>query len=505
MIVGLNGNLLYSKNTMTHFWANADNGMYNVYPGSMSEMTDLMFFIDPYFKYYGAKDYSHTVKGRAMYSDNWATNNQDGQSRMYYLEYQYAKQFKKLANIQIFAGAVGQLTCSWGNVFSGLVDSTQKAYPKNAANAAGYLQLEKKFLKKQNLTLLGGARYEYFRIYEPGRPADDSLNTNYEEARPVFRAGINYQITQTHTSFRASFGQGYRFPSIGERYIMLKVGNYGFYPNPNLKSETSWNVEAGIQQLFKFWAFQGVFDVAGYYQRYNNYVEFFMGPWNPDPNETSALKKFGFKFFNTGPAQIMGIDASLGGEAQLGKKVKMTVYLAYTYSQPKVLDTSYVFTDTAVSGAYNFRNTSSDTATQIMKYRLEHVMKADLSLTIFNIFTVGASAQYYSMMRNVDNFFYDFDRFSPSAGKWIATSRSPYPFDGLSKYREAHKKGTTIVGLYASVEMWNVKLSLIVSNLLNTEYSLRPMAPEAPRVTTIQFMYKFTEGEPFFPKRKKSS
>jgi hypothetical protein len=142
-----------------------------------------------------------------------------------------------------------------------------------------------------------------------------------------------------------------------------------------------------------------------------------------------------------------------------------------------------------------------------MKYRLEHVLKADLSFTIFDIFTVGASAQYYSLMKNVDKFFYSYDRFSPYASRPIATSRSPFPFDGLYDYRDAeeHKKGTTVFGLYTSVEMWNIRLSVIVSNLLNREYSLRPMCPEAPRLTTIQLVYKFTEGEPFFPKRKKAN
>ena len=498
MQAGLNGNILYSQSTMTHFWANADNGMYNVFPSSLSEMNDLIFFVDPYFKYFGKNDFSHTVKGRVMYSDNKATNNQDGQSEMYYLEYQYANRIKKLGDLQLFAGAVGQLVCSRGNVFSGMMDSNDIAYPKYSANGAAYLQLEKKLLKKKNLTLLGGARFEYFQIFEPGRPSADTLNTNYEEGKPVFRAGINYQIMQTHTSFRASFGQGYRFPTIGERYITIKVGNYGFYPNPNLKSETSWNVELGIQQLFKFWAFQGVFDIAGYYQRYNNYVEFFMGPWNT--KETIALRQFGFKFFNTGPARIMGTDASLAGEAKLSRKVKMTLYLAYTYSNPKILDTSYVFAET-LTKTYNYNNTSSNDTGQIMKYRLEHVVKADLSFTIYDIFSVGASAQYFSMMKNVDLFFYKYDRFSPRASRPIAVN--PFPFDGLDKYRETHNKGTTVFGFYASVEMWNVKLSLIVTNLLNKEYSLRPMCPESPRVTTIQLMYKFTEGEPFFPKRKK--
>jgi hypothetical protein len=180
----------------------------------------------------------------------------------------------------------------------------------------------------------------------------------------------------------------------------------------------------------------------------------------------------------------------------------MAVYFAYTYSNPKILDTSFVFAETPTK-RYNYNNTSSNDTGQIMKYRLEHVLKADLSFTIFDIFSIGASAQYFSLMRNVDMFFYSYDRFSPIASELIKNSKSPFPFDGLYDYREAHNKGTTIFGLYTSVEMWNVRLSLIVSNLLNKEYSLRPMCPESPRVTTLQLMYKFTEGEPFFPKRKK--
>jgi iron complex outermembrane receptor protein len=434
-----------------------------------------------------------------MYSDNWATNNQDGKSEMYYLEYQYANRIKKLGDLQLFAGAVGQLARSQGNIFSG-GDTNSILHPKYSTNIAAYLQLEKKLLKKKNLTILGGVRYEMCQIFEKGSSLPDSLNTNYEENKPVFRVGINYQITKSFTAFRASFGQGYRFPTIGERYITTKVGNYGFYPNPNLKSETSWNVELGIQQLFKFYVFEGMFDIAGYYQRYNNYVEFFLGPWTT--NVPSVLGRYGFKFFNTGPARIMGVDLSMAGDAKINKKIKMTFYFAYTYSNPKALDTNYVFTETA-SKSYNYINTSTDVTGQIMKYRLEHVFKADLGMTFFNCFSIGASAQYFSVMKNIDGFFYSLDRYSPTASRAIKNSPNPFPFDYLYNYRETHNKGTTVFGLYTSVEMWNVRLSLIVNNLLNKEYSLRPMCPEAPRVTTLQLMYKFTEGEPFFPKRKK--
>jgi iron complex outermembrane receptor protein len=505
---GLNGNFLYSQNSMTHFWLNADSGMYRTYPGSLTEVTDFMFFLDPFFKYYGKKESSHTVKGRFMYSDNWATNNQDSKSEMYYLEYQYAKRFTKVGDLQMFVGAVGQFARTSGNIFTRVGDTSGILKPRYSANGAVYVQLEKKFLKKKNLTLLGGARYEYFQIFENfGRLLQDSASGNYVEARPVFRVGVNYQVVRTFTSIRASFGQGYRFPTIGERYITTRVGNYGFYPNPDLKSETSWNVELGVQQLFKLLGIQGFVDVAGYYQRYNNYVEFFLGPWLSAAQERNVFKRYGFCFFNTGPARIMGIDLSLGGEAKMTDRFKYGFYFAYAYTNPKVLNPDHVFfslKSPAYSYDYNYIGTSTDTVGRIMKYRIEHVLKADVDLTFFECVSLGVSVQYYSLMKNIDHCFYEFDPQSSVAPVYVQTTKMDLPFEGLENYMKAHKRGSWVFGLRTSVEMWNIKLSLIVNNLFNREYSLRPMAPEAPRLTTVQLLYKFTEGESFFPQKKKN-
>ncbi len=502
---GVNFNFMYSQNTMTHFWLNADNGMYNVYPGSVTQTKDLMFFVDPFFKYYAKNNQTHTLKSRIMYSNNDATNNQDSRSEMYYLEYQYAKVFKKAGDLQMFVGTVGQFARSQGNVFSGIsiLDTGQAIKPKYSGNGAAYVQLEKKFLKKKNLTLLGGARYEYYQIFEEaGHFLRDSASGNYVEAKPVCRVGINYNIVRSFTFFRASFGQGYRFPSIGERYLTTKVGIYGFYPNPDLLSETSWNVELGVQQMFKLLDFQGYIDVAWYYQKYNNYVEFFLGPWLTPEQEPKPFYRYGFKFFNTGQARIMGVDANIAGEGKISKHVKYTLYLAYSYTNPKVEDTTKIFTSTSTNDYY-YLNTSSCTDGYIMKYRIEHLLKADLDFNFFDIFSVGATIQYYSLMKNVDNFFYSLDRFYEEASRPVRTSRSIFPFDGLEEYRQGHQKGTCIFGLRGSVELWNIRLSVIVNNLFNKEYSLRPMSPEAPRLTTIQVAYKFTEGEPIFPKHKK--
>jgi hypothetical protein len=73
----------------------------------------------------------------------------------------------------------------------------------------------------------------------------------------------------------------------------------------------------------------------------------------------------------------------------------------------------------------------------------------------------------------------------------------------LENYRLTHYKGTWVFALRAGgVEVSNVKFSVYCKQPFNKEYSLRPMCPESPRVTIQQLVYKYTEGEPFFPKRK---
>ena len=131
MFAGINGNLLYSHHHMTHFWLSADSGMYRTYPGSLTEIKDLMFFVDPYFKYYTKNESSHSLKTRFMYSDNWATNNQDSKSEMYYLDYQFSKKFKK--QVIAIVCRSGRSICRSRECFAGVrKDSTQPLLPKYA-------------------------------------------------------------------------------------------------------------------------------------------------------------------------------------------------------------------------------------------------------------------------------------------------------------------------------------------------------------------------------------
>jgi outer membrane receptor protein involved in Fe transport len=109
-------------------------------------------------------------------------------------------------------------------------------------NLSGYAQVEKKFADRWTVAL--GGRFEHF-----------DLNDGTETAnKPIIRAGTSLRLHKA-TYLRASFGQGFRFPTITERYIKTGVGNFGVFPNPELKAETSWNAEFGVKQGLKFGGF----------------------------------------------------------------------------------------------------------------------------------------------------------------------------------------------------------------------------------------------------------
>jgi hypothetical protein len=61
---------------------------------------------------------------------------------------------------------------------------------------------------------------------------------------------------------------------------------------------------------------------------------------------------------------------------------------------------------------------------------------------------------------------------------------------GIKKYREEHDKGTFILDYRVSYAMRSFKFSVIVNNLLNTEFSLRPLTIEPPRMTQLQVIYR---------------
>ena len=101
-------------------------------------------------------------------------------------------------------------------------------------NVAAFLQYDQRFWDR--LSVSAGVRAEYYRVNNHHREAETKIFGTKVPFRPVFRAGLNYQLAD-YSFIRASFGQGYRNPSINEKYLRKDIGGVGVYPNLDIKPE----------------------------------------------------------------------------------------------------------------------------------------------------------------------------------------------------------------------------------------------------------------------------
>ena len=264
---------------------------------------------------------------------------------------------------------------------------------------------------------------------------------------------MNYQAS-TATFVRASWGQGYRYPTIAEKYIFTNAGGFFIQPSPDLGSETGWSAEVGIKQGYRLGAFEGFLDIAAFQMKYQDMIEF---------NWTGS----GFQSLNIGGTDITGIEFTIAGQGKLGS-VPFQLLTGYTYIDPTFSD----FDLEAPSGTQARQNAqNSSSLDNILKYRFRHSFKFDGELEIGQ-FRVGAESFYNSNMEAIDGLFQIF-------------------ISGLKQFRDEHANGYWVHTLRLAYEPTEqLKGSLIFGNILNTEYALRPALLDAPRNITLRLDFK---------------
>lgn len=478
---GLNGNFMRSSKNFSLVWQNTEkdnSGKYRAYPGTMILTEITTFYLDPFVNYVTPRGVQHTFRSRFLFSDSDNSNDQDVQSSVYFGEYQIQREFEKMGQLNLIAGASGSYTSSKSQVFVG----GDSSGVNNAKNFSLYMQVDKKFFNAVNVSL--GVRGEYFQI-----------NDTEFVVRPVFRSGLSWRAGK-ESYIRFSYGQGYRFPTIAEKFIQTTTGGLGVFPNADLEPETSWNMELGFKQGFKVGKFFGYFDLVGFWQEYNNSIEFVMGRFDAD------IILPGFKFLNTGRNRVRGVETSIMGGGQLTDALGLSVILGYTFTIPESVEPENVFyTDTTGVSAggneqlFTHYGTSVD-STKALKYRFSHLVNLDLEFS-YNKWALGYTFRYYSHMENVDRILYFLD--SSSSGDaadlfdtGIIEDRGDIELEsGGYELSDRRKPGNYVMDARVSYQVngW-LKAAFIVNNFLNREYSLRPMKMEQPRTASIQFTVK---------------
>ena len=450
--LGLNTNVLAAKGGLFLIWENPDSALYPA-GGELSHYKNFRINIDPYLIFRTKNNVKHTLRSRFFRSANKNTAKQESLADVYYAEYQYQKQFKN--GLAWTSGVV----CNYNEV------RAQPLYGTHfSTNLSAYTQLDKKW---DRLTLSGGIRAEYFKT--------DSIETRetiywlLDRSKPiarqskiklVLRLGLNYRVLST-TYVRASIGQGFRFPSVAERFIRTSASGLEIYPNDFLQPESGWSAEIGIKKLLTWSNWKGYLDIAGFWTEYNNMMEFTLGQYG-DPVK-DPLWGIGFQSRNIGNTRIRGIDVSLLGQGKIGV-VDISTLIGYTYIDPRQTDF-----DLALDSAKN------TTKTNLLKYRYEHTAKADVEFGYKKVST-GASMRATSFMANIDSFF----------------GENEYFFPGMKKYRKEHDKGDVLFDYRIAYQlMKSAKISFIINNIFNREVMGRPADLQPPRVFAIQLLLKF--------------
>lgn len=429
---------------------------------SLSLQEGLRFNLDPYLKFYDKWGNKHDLQTRYYVTNNRNITNpsQGSIGKIYYADYKFEKVFNRFT-----------LTSGFSNTFNKVESPVLYGF-HTSNNASLYSQGNVKY-KKLNLT--AGLRLEHFQQDELESDSrtylfKDSLEIPF---RPVLRAGANYKVAK-YTNVRASIGQGFRYPSVAERFTTTNVGALNVFPNPDLRPEKGWSAEIGVKQGVKIGNWKGFVDVSGFVNQYEDMMEFTFGYFKPDsipasfnPNDPGYVPNWlGFRAQNAEQARILGAELSINGQGKIGE-VEITTIMGYTYMDPRTLNA-----DSA------YRSTFSDTTSTMLKYRFNHLAKADIQAEWKGI-SLGFSARYNSYMENIDKAFED-----GVFGQEILV--------GFKNYRQENEHGDLIFDARAGYQITeNVKFNFIVNNLLNREYMTRPGDIRPPRQFVFQIQAKF--------------
>ncbi len=429
--------------------------------------------LDPFVYYYAPSGAKYSLRTRYFRTENvMPTDTQKNSTgNTAYAEFQYQNVIAEKWNIT--AGVVETYSIVDANLFGDHFGN----------NVSLYSQLDAK-LGRLKLSL--GIRGEYFVL--DSTQTESVVDINIGDSRieipfkPVFRTGANYQITE-QTFLRASFGQGYRFPSIAEKYTATSLGMVNILPNPYLEPESGWSAEVGVKQAYKIGKWRGFADLAIYNQDINNMMEFTFGVFNPVTympyvSTDTVAPTIGFQSQNYGDVRISGMDvsASIGGKV---KKMLITAMIGYTYNNP-------------ISKAG--LDSTASSLSPLLKYRNKHSVKGDINFESKRI-TFGANIIWRSSMENVDRLFCD-ERDQTTVDPGIYAfyqlfSQSILP--GYWDYRLATAdKGYLNLDLRFGFKFSEeLRASFIVKNVLNQEFVGRPGDMHAPRRYEIMFSSNF--------------
>jgi len=356
---GMNVHSGYTVKRDFVLWENAGTGALKQQESSAIELNGWFFALDPYITLKRSNRYKHDLRIRFQTSLNRFPDSEKTNSDGYslYTEYQFWHYLTPCMDIT--AG----ISENYSKVISNMYDD------HDGLNLAGYTQLEIRPLSR--LKAVAGFRIE-----------QNSLDGINDKIVPVFRAGINWQLAD-YTFIRASFGQGYRYPSIAEKHASTTLGSVVIFPNPGIQPESGWSTEAGIKQGISLGEISGQVDMSLFMSQNINMIEYYLAIYTDSLTGTAST---GFKATNIEQSRVYGSELEIMLAGKLGD-INTILSGGYTYIYPVEFN------------KYTNKNTGI-----YLKYRRMHSGKISLKTTWKNIET-GFNLYAKSKILRIDDFF----------------------------------------------------------------------------------------------------
>ncbi|MBX7181143.1 MAG: TonB-dependent receptor [Bacteroidia bacterium] len=450
---GLDFNWQRENNGLFFLSHNLDDSAYVA--SSWSDNRYMQTYIDPHLTYSGTNGAKHTLRFRYLNVFRWG-NGDDPNANSHSIngDYQFQKKFKEKAI----------LTCGLP-LSAGF--SRSNLYPGLRINYFGAVYTQGEYFVGKRFSATAGVRYEI-----------NGVDTMVQWGIPVFRSGINYQIAK-FTFLRASYGQSYRQPTIGERYVDASFSILKIVPNPNLDVEKGWSAEIGLKQGFRIGNFNGLLDAALFWQEYDKFVEYRFDLYTYKGSQGQDTTSFGLKPFNVAGARIAGYEIGLMGEGNIGE-FKIRVMGGYTYTFPADLDSNsnirsaknyikdfFKYATKRIDSTYAYNN--------ILQFRNRHLVRGDIEIT-YKKLSIGYTIYYGSFPEKIPAIFSLVDDFLNY---------------NYNEYQRKHIKGDLVMDIRAGFDITSkIRLGFVCKNLTNHTYSTRPGIMEAPRNFTLQVRYK---------------
>jgi outer membrane cobalamin receptor len=433
LVYGLNINSGYTAKRDFILWEDADMGALIQDTSSVSLLHGSFLAVDPFMSFDNNGRFKHDIRIRLQSANNKFPvrdeNNSDAFS--FYTEYQM---YYRLSDFMNITAGVSE---NYSNVLSNFFGDHK------GINLAGFTQLEANPVSR--LKLVAGLRIEH-----------NSLDGKNDKIVPIFRTGINWQAAD-YTFLRASFGQGYRYPSIAEKHASTTLGSVKIFPNPYVQPESGWSSEIGIKQGVLMGKTKGQADLSVFFSQNSDLIEYIFSNY-PDP--ITGVYDFGFQATNVEQSRVYGYEIEFILNRTFGG-FNTTLSGGYTYIYP-----------------VEFNQVTHKNTDTYLKYRRKHSAKISLN-TSYKKFDLGLIAYAKSKILSIDDVFLNQltrESILPGFyGYWLENNTGYFLIDGNLGY---------------SINKV-LNLSLAVKNITNTEYMGRPGDIQPQRNFSLRLSGKF--------------